>query len=93
MNKVSLTSFLKKCPALTKIVFPDEQQRLIEAQEVIECIIYEGKDDSCEANNVAADFFVRYIREINQRQAGERIIYTHLIQSLNAGSKLLGYKW
>jgi hypothetical protein len=74
-------------------VFPDEQQRLIEAQEVIECIIYEGKDDSCEANNVAADFFVHYIREINQRQTGERIIYTHLIQSLNAGSKLLDYKW
>ena len=76
---MSLTSFLKKCPSLTKIVFPDEQQRFIEAEEVIDCIIYEGKDDSCEAN-VTADFFIRYIREINQRQGGESIIYTVPIQ-------------
>ncbi len=78
MNEVSLTSFLKKCPSLTKIVFPNEE-RFMEAEEVIDCIIYEGKDDSCEAN-VTADFFIRYIREINQRQGGESIIYTVPIQ-------------
>ena len=69
MNEVSLTSFLKKCPSISKIVFPAEDQRFIEAEEVIRCISYEG--DGYAANKVAGDFFIRYIREINQRHAGK----------------------
>ena len=52
---MSLTSFLKKCPSISKIVFPAEDQRFIEAEEVIRCISYEG--DGYAANKVAGDFF------------------------------------
>ena len=73
MNEVSLTSFLKKCPLLTKIVFPAEHQRFIEAEEVIRCITYEDEGDSYAANKVAGNFFIRYIQEVNQRHSGETI--------------------
>ena len=61
-------------------MFPDEQQLFIQVQDVIECIIYEGRDEGCVANNTAAEFFVRYITEINQSQGGESIFYAEQYQ-------------
>ena len=60
---MSLTSFLKKCPSLTKIVFAAE----------IRCITYEDEGDSYAANKLAGDFFIRYIQEVNQRHSDETI--------------------
>ena len=52
----------------------------------------EGEDDSCIANKVTADFFIRYIRESNQRQGGESIMYNEPIPCiLNRISMIMFY--
>ncbi|CAB4007014.1 E3 ubiquitin- ligase UPL2-like [Paramuricea clavata] len=67
MDEVSLTTFLIKCSSLSKLVFPEENERIIKAKEVINCLLFQEREES-EANQLAADFFLRYIEEIEKKQ-------------------------
>jgi hypothetical protein len=69
MDEVSLTTFLIKCSSLSKLVFPEENERIIKAKEVINCMLFQEREES-EANQLAADFFLRYIEEIDKKQEG-----------------------
>ena len=69
MDEIGLTAYLIKCSALTKLVFPLENERTIVAKDVIESISFQGKDES-EENYLTSSFFLQYINEISERKEG-----------------------
>ena len=70
MDEVSLCRFLIKCPILTTLVFPCENERTMLASEVLQSIKFEDKDES-DANHKTADFFCAYIKEIEACREGK----------------------
>lgn len=73
MDEISLGRFLIKCPLLTTLVFPYENERTVLASEVLQSIEFEDKEDS-DANRKTADFFCAYIKDIETRKEG-KVLY------------------
>jgi hypothetical protein len=73
MDVVSLTTFLKQNHILTAVVFPLEAARYVPASDVIPQVNFEGRDSNENTNtNRTADFFLKYINEMDQRTAGKQ---------------------
>ena len=71
MDVVSPTTFLKQNHVLTAIVFPMEAARYVPASDVIPQVNFEVRDSSENANRTA-DFFLKYLNEMDQRTAGKQ---------------------
>jgi hypothetical protein len=77
MEAVSLSTFLKRVPLLKQIVFPTDEERNILAASVLDILTYEDKDGN-EDNERTADYFVRYVKEIELRKDGENLQFGSL---------------
>lgn len=66
---MSLCRFLIKCPLLTALVFPFENERIVSASDVIQCMQFEDKDER-DANRKTADFFCAYVKDMEARNEG-----------------------
>lgn len=73
MDDVSLTAFLKQNHMLTAVVFPSEAARCVPSSEVIPLVNFQGRDTN-ENTKRTADFFLRYINEMDNREAGKQIL-------------------
>ena len=78
MDGVSLTTFLKQNHILTAMVFPSEAARYVPASDVIPQVNFEGRDSS-ENTNRTAEFFLKYINEMDQRTDGKHYLNREFI--------------
>ena len=74
MEQISLISFLKRVPLFKQTVFPMDAERYVLAEKVLDILTYENKD-ACEENKTTAEFFVRYIKEVELRTVGKDLLW------------------
>ena len=75
MEEVSLYTFMTRSPSLADIVFPREAERIIMSKDIQKSMSFDDKDNEGD-NKRAADFFVSYMKEIDERVEGKMCTVT-----------------
>ena len=69
MNAVSLQHYLTRLPSLSAVIFPRDEERVINVEDFKHSIDFDDEVSSSE-NVAAAGFFMQYIDDIASRKEG-----------------------